>query len=143
MECFSNYAAQELTMCKLFINASPDLWQASTRSVRIDGMVTSVRLEQYFWRVLDEIAGRDSLTLPEMLSRLYRESIEAEHNLGNFASFLRVCAIRYLELQMTGDIPMQPDISIASLDADNILMNESQRHVVNGWSKLESRNSIF
>jgi predicted DNA-binding ribbon-helix-helix protein len=106
-------------------------------------MVTSVRLEQYFWRVLDEIAGRDSLTLPEMLSRLYRESIEAEHNLGNFASFLRVCAIRYLELQMTGDIPMQPDISIASLDADNILMNESQRHVVNGWSKLESRNSIF
>jgi hypothetical protein len=78
-----------------------------------------------------------------MLSRLYRESIEAEHNLGNFASFLRVCAIRYLELQMTGDIPMQPEISIASLDADNILMNESQRHVVNGWSKLESRNSIF
>lgn len=130
-------------MCKLFIDASPDLWQASTRSIRIDGMVTSVRLEHYFWRVLDEIASRDSLTLPGMLSRLYRESIEAGHNLGNFTSFLRVCAIRYVELQTTGDIPMQPEISIASLDADNILINESQRHVVNGWSKLESRNSIF
>ena len=55
-------------MCKLFIGASPDLWESTTRSLRIDGMVTSVRLEAYFWRVLEEVAARDSLTLPEMLS---------------------------------------------------------------------------
>ena len=129
-------------MCKLFIGASPDLWEATTRSLRIDGMVTSVRLESYFWRVLEEIAARDSLTLPEMLSRLYSESIEAGHNLGNFTSFLRVCAMRYLGLQMSGDIPIQPEISIASLDVDNILHNEAQRNVLNGWSHLASSGPI-
>ena len=99
-------------------------------------------LESYFWRVLEEIAARDSLTLPEMLSRLYSESIEAGHNLGNFTSFLRVCAMRYLGLQMSGDIPIQPEISIASLDADNILQNEAQRDVLNGWSLLASSGPI-
>lgn len=63
-----NHLIEESFMCKLFIGASPDLWKATTRSLRIDGMVTSVRLEAYFWRVLEEIAARDSLTLPEMLS---------------------------------------------------------------------------
>ena len=95
-------------MCKLFIGASPDLWEATTRSLRIDGMVTSVRLESYFWCVLEEIAARDSLTLPEM----------------------------------SGDIPIQPEISIASLDADNILQNEAQRNVLNGWSLLASSGPI-
>ena len=99
-------------------------------------------LESYFWRVLEEIAARDSLTLPEMLSRLYSESIEAGHNLGNFTSFPRVCAMRYLGLQMSGDIPIQPEISIASLDADNILQNEAQRDVLNGWSLLASSGPI-
>ena len=130
-------------MCKLFIGASPDLWEATTRSLRIDGMVTSVRLERYFWRVLEEIASRDSLALPDMLSRLYSESIEAGHNLGNFTSFLRVCAMRYLGLQMSGEIPIQPEISIASLDADNILLNEAQSHVIKGWSALADAEPII
>jgi predicted DNA-binding ribbon-helix-helix protein len=105
-------------------------------------MVTSVRLETYFWHVLEEIAARDSLTLPEMLSRLYSESIEAGHNLGNFTSFLRVCAMRYLGLQMSGDIPIKPEISIASLNAESILQNEAQRNVLNGWSLLASSEPI-
>ena len=37
-------------MCKLFIKADPDLWVSTTHSLRIDGMVTSVRLENYFWQ---------------------------------------------------------------------------------------------
>ena len=129
-------------MCKLFIGASPDLWEASTRSLRIDGMVTSVRLELYFWQVLDEIAARDSLTLPEMVSKLYREAIEARHDLGNFTSFLRVCAIRYLGLQITGDIPVTREISIASLNANTILEKEDQRRVIAGWTLLNQSESV-
>ena len=129
-------------MCKLFIGANPDLWKASTRSLRIDGMVTSVRLELYFWQVLDEIAARDSLTLPEMVSKLYREAIEARHDLGNFTSFLRVCAIRYLGLQITGDIPVTREISIASLNANTILEKEDQRRVIAGWTLLNLSESV-
>jgi len=43
-------------MCKLFVNSDPSLWQNVTRSLRIDGMVTSIRLENFFWFTLEEIA---------------------------------------------------------------------------------------
>ncbi|VAW21827.1 hypothetical protein MNBD_ALPHA12-491, partial [hydrothermal vent metagenome] len=76
-------------MCKLFIGADPLLWQSTTRSVRIEGLATSVRLETFFWKILTDIARRDGLTLGQILTRFYNESIEAGHDLDNFASFLR------------------------------------------------------
>jgi predicted DNA-binding ribbon-helix-helix protein len=87
-------------------------------------MVTSVRLENYFWSVLEKIAIRDDMNIPQMLTRLYHESIDAGHDLGNFTSFLRVCSMRYLALQLSGDIPANSEISIGSLDADAILSQE-------------------
>ncbi len=113
-------------MCKLFIGANAKLWKSSTRSIRIDGMVTSVRLENYFWNVLERIASRDDMNIPQMLTRLYHESIDAGHDLGNFTSFLRVCSMRYLALQLSGDIPLNESISISSLDADSILSQEQE-----------------
>ena len=112
------------TMCKLFIGADPNLWVSSTHSLRIDGMVTSVRLENYFWNVLEEIARRDDMNVPQMITRLYHESIDAGHDLGNFTSFLRVCAIRYLALQLSGEIPASLDVPIGSLNAEQICANE-------------------
>ncbi|EMP57295.1 intracellular proteinase I [Marinobacter santoriniensis NKSG1] len=108
-------------MCKLFISASPDLWSSKTHSLRIDGMVTSVRMENAFWQVLEELAHRDGMNLPQMITRLYHESIDAGHDLGNFTSFLRVCAMRYLALQLSGDIPRDTRVPIAALDAERIL----------------------
>ena len=61
------------------------------------------------------------MNLPQMITRLYHESIDAGHDLGNFSSFLRVCALRYLELQLSGDVPRDTRVPIASLDADRIL----------------------
>ena len=117
-------------MCKLFINADTALWEPSSRSVRTQGMVTSIRLEHHFWSVLEEIAQRDSLTMPKMLNRLYNESLEAGHDIANFTSFLRVCAMRYIGLQLVGDIPPDQAISIGSLDADTILRSEAERYRV-------------
>ncbi|MBW9073898.1 ribbon-helix-helix domain-containing protein [Agrobacterium sp. CR_3] len=111
-------------MCKLFIKADPTLWESHTRSLRIDGMVTSVRLENFFWSTLDEIARRDGMNSVQLIAKLYNESIDAGHDLGNFTSFLRVCCGRYLALQLSGDIPARSDIPIAALDADSILEAE-------------------
>ncbi len=114
-------------MCKLFVGADPTLWQSTTRSVRIEGLVTSVRLEDFFWDVLSDIARRDGLSLGQILTRFYNESIEEGHDLDNFASFLRVCCARFLALQLTGDIPRSPNAPIRDLDADSILNRERRR----------------
>jgi predicted DNA-binding ribbon-helix-helix protein len=113
-------------MCKLFIGANEKLWNSSTRSLRIDGMVTSVRLENYFWHTLTEISSRDDLNIPQLLAKLYHESIDVGHDLGNFTSFLRVCCMRYLALQLNGNIPTDLSIPLATLSSDNILKNERQ-----------------
>lgn len=113
-------------MCKLFIQANAELWSSSTRSLRIDGMVTSIRLENYFWSILDNISARDGINIPQMITRLYHESIDAEHDLGNFTSFLRVCCMRYLALQLTGEIPIDDSVAISSLDVEHILAREKR-----------------
>ncbi|CAN0495396.1 unnamed protein product [Ectocarpus sp. 12 AP-2014] len=115
-------------VCKLFIKADPELWRSATHSLRIDGMVTSVRMENYFWHILEEIAQRDAMNTAQMITRLYHESIDAGHDLGNFTSFLRVCALRYQALQLTGDIPVQHQVPIATLDAEHILARENGRN---------------
>lgn len=114
-------------MCKLFIDADSKLWESTTKSLRIDGMVTSVRLETFFWNVLDEIAGRDGMNVVQLIARLHNESIDAGHDLGNFTSFLRVCCGRYLALQLSGDVPVDKRLPIAGLDADGILDAEENR----------------
>ncbi len=117
----------EENMCKLFIEADPALWESSTKSLRIDGMVTSVRLEAFFWSVLEEIAARDDMNVVQLITKLHQESIDAGHDLGNFTSFLRVCCGRYLALQLSGDVPTDKRLPIAALDADGILEAESER----------------
>ncbi len=112
-------------MCRLFIDADPELWRSATHSLRIDGMVTSVRMENYFWHLLEEMAQRDGMNTAQLITRLYHESIDAGHDLGNFTSFLRVCALRYQALQLSGDIPRSRDVAIGSLDAQQILTRET------------------
>ena len=114
-------------MCQLFIGADPALWETRLRSVRMHGFATSVRLENIYWRLLEEIAGRDGLSVAEILARLYEELLESQGEVENFASFLRVCCVRYLMLQIVGDIPGDQAQPIAGLDARSILARERQR----------------
>ncbi|MEM8837778.1 MAG: ribbon-helix-helix domain-containing protein [Pseudomonadota bacterium] len=112
-------------MCQLFIDADQALWTPQTRSFRMDGMVTSVRLEDLFWRTLETIGERDDLTVPQLLHRLYNESLDAGHDVGNFTSFLRVCCMRYLDLQLRGLIPVESHVKISMLPAPDILEIEN------------------
>ena len=114
----------EDNMCKLFIDADPALWKPQTRSFRMDGMVTSVRLEEMFWRALETIGERDELTVPQLLLRLYNESLDAGHDIGNFTSFLRVCCLRFLDLQLRGLIPVEKNVRLSELLAEDILAIE-------------------
>jgi predicted DNA-binding ribbon-helix-helix protein len=123
---------EQIQMCRLFIGADPAMWDTRLRSVRMHGFATSVRLENIYWRLLEEIAGRDGLSVAEILARLYDELLQTQGEVENFASFLRVCCARYLMLQLAGDIPADPGRPIASLDADSILASERLRLSVKG-----------
>lgn len=111
-------------MCKIFISADPDLYQCRTRSLRIDGVATSIRLENLFWRVLEEIGARDGLSVPQLIATLHGELAAAGGDGDNFSSFLRVCCGRYLSLQASGHIPADTRVPIRSLDADWVLAGE-------------------
>lgn len=113
-------------MCQIFINADPDLYAARTRSIRLHGVATSIRLENLFWRVLEDIGERDGLSVPQLVSKLHDELDEAgalgDH--ANFTSFLRVSCTRFLQLQLAGRIPQDRSVPIRSLDPDWVLAGE-------------------
>ena len=48
-------------MCQIFVRANAQSYEATTRSIRLHGVVTSVRLENLFWDRLEEIAQRDAI----------------------------------------------------------------------------------
>ncbi|MEK8027746.1 MAG: hypothetical protein RLY78_1682 [Pseudomonadota bacterium] len=113
-------------MCRLFIEADPDDYACRTRSVRLHGVVTSIRLENLHWRVLQEIAARDGLSLAQLLERLWDELTAARGEIGNFASFLRVSALRYACLMADGLVPRAVDRPIRTLDVDQVLADEAR-----------------
>ncbi len=108
-------------MCEIFISADPDSYDSRTRSVRLHGVVTSIRLENLFWAVLEEIAERDGMGVVQLIEKLYDELIEARGEAGNFASFLRVSALRYEAMLAHQRIPMDREVSIRSLDPHTVL----------------------
>ncbi|WP_417249874.1 ribbon-helix-helix domain-containing protein [Celeribacter sp.] len=114
-------------MCELFIKADPHLWESRTRSLRIDGVVTSIRIENHFWVTLEEIGARDGMSVAQLVTRLWHEAMDANHDLGNFTSFLRVCCTRYHALIASGDISHDLERPIASHPARDILRAETER----------------
>ena len=111
-------------MCQVVISADPALYQSRARSVRLHGVATSIKLENLFWQVLEEIARRDGMRVPQLCAKLHDELIDQCGSVDNFASFLRVCCGRYLSLQLTGGIPQDVSIPISSLNARQVLATE-------------------
>jgi predicted DNA-binding ribbon-helix-helix protein len=83
-------------MCHIFAGQDPRNYASETRSVRLMGHTTSVRLEAKFWSVIEDIAASQDMTLPQFLSKLYREALEFHGEVSNFASLLRCCCLNYL-----------------------------------------------
>ncbi len=83
-------------MCRIFAGQDPAGFECVTRSIRLSGHVTSIRLEAAFWLILDEIAERQGLTTPRFLSILNDEVTELRGTIPNFTSLLRTTCLLHL-----------------------------------------------
>ncbi|MCW8347991.1 ribbon-helix-helix domain-containing protein [Vibrio sp. ZSDZ65] len=83
-------------MCELYSGTELALFELKSRSVRLDGVVTSIRLEAVFWKVIEDIASDADLSVAEFLTRIYKEVITKRGEIGNFTSLLRVACTTYL-----------------------------------------------
>ena len=81
-------------MCHMYASTDPAKYECTTRSIRLQGLVTSVRLENEFWDILNEIAAGQNLTTVQFISELHQEVMDIRGEVPNLASLLRVaCAI--------------------------------------------------
>ncbi len=94
-------------MCEIFAGQDPKRYDAETRHLRLNGQSTSIRLENAFWAIIDDIAAGEDTTTPQFISTLHQEVLERYGEPGNFTSLLRCTCLRYLELQTdTGEAPL-------------------------------------
>jgi predicted DNA-binding ribbon-helix-helix protein len=89
-------------VCDLYASTDPGAYACVTRSMRLHGHVTSLRLEARFWAILDEIAAGEGLSTPRFIGALHDEVLERRGDVGNFASLLRVICAVYLERRRAG-----------------------------------------
>ncbi len=82
-------------MCEIFAHQPTENYQFITRSIRIDGHATSVKLEASFWETLEEIAEYQGLSVPRFISTIYKEALEYNGEVTNFASLLRCACLIY------------------------------------------------
>jgi len=90
-------------MCRVFADQDPESYRVVTRSVRLNGYCTSIRLEAMFWSILDEIAASQNLSTPRFISMLYDEVTELRGEVGNLASLLRVTCTGFVRSRQEQD----------------------------------------
>lgn len=83
-------------MCSIFSGQDPSNYECDTRSIRLNGQCTSIRLERAFWQMLDEIAVVEGFTTPGFISKLHAEVLEAQGEVRNFTSLLRCACLQHL-----------------------------------------------
>ena len=82
-------------MCQLFAHQPQRDYESQTRSLRIDGHCTSIRLEMAFWDTLEEIASKEDMSLAKFLTRLHSEVLNHCGEVHNLASLLRCSCLIY------------------------------------------------
>ena len=82
-------------MCHLFAHQPQRDYESHTRSLRIGGHCTSIRLEISFWDTLEEIAAKEGMSLAKFLTTLHNEVLDHHGAVRNFASLLRCSCLIY------------------------------------------------
>ena len=88
-------------MCDFFVKADPIQYEQRTRTVRIHGALTSIRLENMVWDILAEMAEEEGRTTNSLIVQFHDEILAHRGEVPNFASFLRVTSMRYLRRKLT------------------------------------------
>lgn len=86
-------------MCHVYASTDPQRYECATRSVRLQGSVTSVRLENEFWEILDHLAHDQQLSTGQFISELYGEVMATRGAVPNLASLLRVACAVHLDIR--------------------------------------------
>ncbi|MDE0588307.1 ribbon-helix-helix domain-containing protein [Halocynthiibacter sp. C4] len=84
-------------MCQVFAAQDPQCYAATTRRLRLNGQSTSIRLENAFWEILDQISAKDGVTTPAFISTLHSEVLELRGEPSNFTSLLRCACLAFIE----------------------------------------------
>lgn len=84
-------------MCEIYTSTASERYECTTRSVRLQGYVTSIRLENEFWDILETLAGEQGMTSAQFISELYEEVVAKHGAVGNHTSMLRVVCAVYLK----------------------------------------------
>jgi predicted DNA-binding ribbon-helix-helix protein len=91
----------ENTMCQIFAGQKPETYEYETRSLRLNGQSTSIRLEKSFWTVLGEIAAAEDLSVPQFISKLHSEVLQLHGEARNFTSLLRCACLIHMDRAAT------------------------------------------
>ena len=83
-------------MCEYFVNADPILYESRTRTVRIRGVSTSIRMENFVWDTLARMAAEEGVTTNALIVQFHDEILRHRGDVLNFTSFLRVTCLRFL-----------------------------------------------
>ena len=89
-------------MCEFFVKADPILYEQRTRTIRIHGVLTSIRLENMVWDILAEMAEAEGCTTNALIVQFHDEILAHRGEVPNFASFLRVTCMRFLRRKLIG-----------------------------------------
>ena len=84
-------------MCQIFAGQPPESYRQVTRSFRLHGHATSVRLEAKFWEMVDDMAAAQDMSTPQFLARIHDEVEQTQGKVRNFASLLRCACLVYLQ----------------------------------------------
>ncbi|WP_138465862.1 ribbon-helix-helix domain-containing protein [Poseidonocella sp. HB161398] len=84
-------------MCQMFSGQDPQRYASTTRRLRLNGQSTSIRLENSFWAIIDEIAAGQGLSTPVFLSTLHSEVLQLRGEPSNFTSLLRCACLVHIE----------------------------------------------
>lgn len=112
-------------MCDFFASADPILYESRSRTVRIHGVMTSIRLENFVWDTLATLAVEEGFTTNALIVQFHDEIMKSRGDVKNFSSFLRVTCLRFLrrkcdQLQDNQSAPLLVDPPALSLSLDSL-----------------------
>lgn len=87
-------------MCEYFVKADPIQYEQRSRTIRIHGVLTSIRLENMVWDILAEMAEAEGCTTNHLIVQFHDEILAHRGEVPNFASFLRVTGMRFLRRKL-------------------------------------------
>ena len=96
-------------MCQIFAGQNPATYESETRSMRLNGHSTSIRLESAYWEMLDKIAEDQGFSTPGFISKLHSEVLELHGEARNFTSLLRCACLQ--QLRSDAGMPHEPGIA--------------------------------